>query len=691
MSTPDTIRSLSLVGHGGAGKTSLADALARLTGQNSRLGNVMDGTSLFDTEPEEQKRQGSISSSFITCEFDGYRVHVADTPGDSNFLHDAELVTQVMDGAVLVVSAVDGVEVNTERIGATAARLNVPRAVFINKVDRERADIDQVVSDLKEVMELQPVVLQIPIGAEGSFRGVVDLINRKAFLYEGDGGVGKEVPIPADLEGAVNAAIEALTEAVAETDDELIEKYLDEGELSADDVRRGLNRGIMSGDLVPVLLGSATKNIGADRLLWLARAFPHTAQREAPEAYTADVEPVELSGDPDAPFAALCFKTMIDPFSGAISMFRVLSGTADNTTHPKNGRTGKDERFGHLFFMTGKEHTNAGKVVPGDIFGVAKLKDTKTGDTLSTWPGGLTITAHEPAPPMISFVVKPRSRGDEDKVKVALQKALLEDPGLHQGYDEVTKEIVLSGMGQQHVALTCDRMARKYNVRVDLGMPTIPYRETIQGTADVRYRHKKQSGGAGQFGEVAIKIEPNTPGAGFEFVDKVVGGVIPNTLIPSVEKGVRKKLTEGILAGFPVVDIKVTLYDGKTHPVDSKDIAFQIAGRQAVKQGVMQARPVLLEPIYELEVVAPEDSVGDIMGDLNSRRGRIQNMDTKGRNSIIKALVPLAEVLTYAPDLKSMTGGKGSYTMRLSGYEAVPASMLQKTIADVKRLREEED
>ena len=691
MTTPDTIRSLSLVGHGGAGKTSLADALARLTGQNSRLGNVMDGTSLFDTEPEEQKRQGSISSSFITCAFDGYRVHVADTPGDSNFLHDAELVTQVMDGAVVVVSAVDGVEVNTERIGATAARLNVPRAVFINKMDRERADIDQVVADLKEVMELQPVVLQIPIGTEDSFRGVVDLINRKAFLYEGDGGVGKEAPIPADLEGAVDAAIEALTEAVAETDDELIEKYLDEGELSADDVRRGLNRGIMSGDLVPVLLGSATKNIGADRLLWLARAFPHTAQREAPEAYTADVEPVELSGDPDAPFVALCFKTMIDPFSGAISMFRVLSGTADNTTHPKNGRTGKDERFGHLFFMTGKEHTNAGKVVPGDIFGVAKLKDTKTGDTLSTWPGGLTITAHEPAPPMISFVVKPRSRGDEDKVKVALQKALLEDPGLHQGYDEVTKEIVLSGMGQQHVALTCDRMARKYNVRVDLGMPTIPYRETIQGTADVRYRHKKQSGGAGQFGEVAIKIEPNTPGAGFEFVDKVVGGVIPNTLIPSVEKGVRKKLTEGILAGFPVVDIKVTLYDGKTHPVDSKDIAFQIAGRQAVKQGVMQARPVLLEPIYELEVVAPEDSVGDIMGDLNSRRGRIQNMDTKGRNSIIKALVPLAEVLTYAPDLKSMTGGKGSYTMRLSGYEAVPSSMLQKTIADVKRLREEED
>ena len=691
MTTPDTIRSLSLVGHGGAGKTSLADALARLTGQNSRLGNVMDGTSLFDTEPEEQKRQGSISSSFITCEFDGYRVHVADTPGDSNFLHDAELVTQVMDGAVVVVSAVDGVEVNTERIGATAARLNVPRAVFINKMDRERADIDQVVADLKEVMELQPVVLQIPIGTEDSFRGVVDLINRKAFLYEGDGGVGKEAPIPADLEGAVDAAIEALTEAVAETDDELIEKYLDEGELSADDVRRGLNRGIMSGDLVPVLLGSATKNIGADRLLWLARAFPHTAQRQAPEAYTADVEPVELSGDPDAPFAALCFKTMIDPFSGAISMFRVLSGTADNTTHPKNGRTGKDERFGHLFFMTGKEHTNAGKVVPGDIFGVAKLKDTKTGDTLSTWPGGLSVTAHEPAPPMISFVVKPRSRGDEDKVKVALQKALLEDPGLHQGYDEVTKEIVLSGMGQQHIALTCDRMARKYNVRVDLGMPTIPYRETIQGTADVRYRHKKQSGGAGQFGEVAIKIEPNTPGAGFEFVDKVVGGVIPNTLIPSVEKGVRKKLTEGILAGFPVVDIKVTLYDGKTHPVDSKDIAFQIAGRQAVKQGVMQARPVLLEPIYELEVVAPEDSVGDIMGDLNSRRGRIQNMDTKGRNSIIKALVPLAEVLTYAPDLKSMTGGKGSYTMRLSGYEAVPASMLQKTIADVKRLLEEED
>jgi len=668
----------------------MADALARLTGQNTRLGSVLDGTSLFDTEPEEQKRQGSISSSFLSCDFEGYRVHVADTPGDSNFLHDGELVMQAVDGAVLVVSAVDGVEVNTERMSTAAQEMGIPRAVFINKMDKERANPENVLADLAESLSVSPVVLQLPIGIEDGFKGVVDLINHKAFVYEGDSGLAKEVPIPEDLADEVQEATELMTEAVAETDDELIEKYLDEGELSPEDVRAGLNRGILSGDIVPVLFGSALKNIGIDRLLWFARALPSPAQRVAPEAHTEDLEPVELSGDPDAPFAALCFKTVIDPFSGAISMFRVFSGTADNTTHPKNGRTGKDERFGHLFVMTGKEHANVDSVGPGDVFGVAKLKGTRTGDTLSTFNGGLTITGFEPPPPMISYVVKPRSRGDEDKVKNALEKTLLEDPGLHQGFDEVTKEIVLSGMGQQHIALTCDRMARKYHVSVDLGLPTIPYRETIQGTADVRYRHRKQSGGAGQFGEVAIRIEPN-PAEGFEFVNKTVGGVIPHTLIPSVEKGVRKKLADGILAGFPVIDLKVTLYDGKTHPVDSKDIAFQIAGRQAVKEAVLKARPVLLEPIYQMEVVSPEESVGDIMGDLNSRRGRIQNMDTKGRYSVIKALVPLAEILSYAPSLKSMTGGKGSYTMRLNGYEAVPASMLQKTIDDVKRLREDED
>ncbi len=690
MTTPDKIRSFALVGHGHAGKTSLADALARTTGLNTRLGAVLDHSSLFDTEPEEQKRQGSITSAFLTCQYDGYRVHVADTPGDSNFLHDSELVLQAMDGAILVVSGVDGVEVNTERMNQAAQRMHIPRAVFVNKMDRERADATAAVADLAEALGCRPVVLQLPIGSEDGFRGVVDLINHTAYVYEDDGGIGKEVPIPPELAGAVQEATDAMTEAVAETDDALIEKYLDEGELSPEDVRLGLNRGILSGDIVPVLFGSAIKNIGVDRLLWFARALPSPTERTAPESHTEDLEPVALSGDPDAPFAALCFKTVIDPFSGAISMFRVFSGTADSSIHPNNARSGKDERFGHLFFMTGKEHATTDSVVPGDIFGVAKLKGTRTGDTLSTWTGGLTITGFQPPPPMISYVVKPRSRGDEDKVKNALEKTILEDPGLHQGFDEVTKEIVLSGMGQQHIALTCDRMERKYHVSVDLGMPTIPYRETIQGTADVRYRHKKQSGGAGQFGEVAIRVEPN-PGGGFEFVNKTVGGVIPHTLIPSVEKGVRRKLDEGILAGFPVIDLRVTLYDGKTHPVDSKDIAFQIAGRQAVKQAVLKARPVLLEPIYSIEVVAPEESVGDIMGDLNSRRGRIQNMDTKGRNSVIKALVPLAEILTYAPDLKSMTGGKGNYTMRLSSYEAVPASMLAKTIEDVKRLRDEEE
>lgn len=683
---PRTIRSFALVGHSGAGKTHTADAIARLTGLNSRLGSPAEQTSLFDFEPEEQKRGGSITSHMLACEHDSTSFDILDTPGDGNFLHEAQMSLQAVNAAVLVVSAVDGIEVSTERMSEAAREAGIPQAVFINKMDRERASHATVVRELKSTLGVEPVLLQLPIGAEDGFRGVVDLVNKRALVYKGDDGKPTAEAIPADLQDEVDSALESMVEAVAMADDELVEKYLENGELSEEDVRVGLNKGIQAGTLCPVVLGSAARNIGTDQLLRMASAFPAPVDRDP--AITTDEQ--SINADPSGPMAALCFKTIIDPFAGQVSLFRVVRGTAKGDSSYMNANKGNNERFGSLFKLVGKKQVPIREATVGEIFGVAKLKDTHTGDTVSDSKNTVVLSAAEAPPPMISYTVRPKSRGDEDKIKTALSRILAEDPGLRQGYDEVTKEIVVSGMGANHVRLALDRMARKYGIAVELGTPTIPYRETITGTSDIRYRHKKQSGGAGQFGEVAIRFEPN-PGEGLEFVNKIVGGVIPGTLIPSVEKGVRSAMSKGILAGFPVVDLKATLYDGKTHPVDSKDIAFQIAGRQATRQGVLKSNPVLLEPIYEMSIVVPEESVGDIMGDMNSRRGRILSMDTKGRSSVVNAHVPLKEILTYSPDLNSMTGGKGSYTMQLHAYEPVPSHLQDKLVAEIQRVQEDED
>ncbi len=683
---PTKIRSFALLGHGGAGKTQLADALARATGQNTRLGSAGDGSSLFDIEDEELKRGGSITSHVLSTEQGGFRYHVVDTPGDGNFVHDARLCLAAVDAGVLVVSAVDGIEVNTERTSQWAGDLGLPRAVFVNKMDRERADYAQVLKDVKDLLGLEPVLMQLPIGKEDGFSGVVNLLTGNAYTYSGDGGKGTKTDVPADLADDVEAAVEEMMEAVSMADDELVEKFLEEGELSADEIRAGLRKGLEEGTLCPVILGSAGKNIGADLLLELAQAFPDATQRDA----WTDAEGNEVANDPSGHAAAYCFKTIIDPFAGQISLFRVLRGTVTTDGSWTNSRTSNSERFGTLFNLVGKKQNTVQSATVGEIFGVAKLRDTRTGDTLAAAKHDVAMAPVEPPPPMISYTVVPKSRGEEDKLKTALSRILSEDPGLRQGYDETTKEVVISGMGANHIQLSLARMARKYGIKVELGTPTIPYRETITGNADVRYRHKKQTGGSGQFGEVAIKVTPN-PGAGYEFVDNIVGGVIPKTLIPSVDKGVRSMLDRGVLAGFPLVDVKVALYDGKTHPVDSKDIAFQIAGRQAIKQAIQQARPVLLEPIYDVEIVVPEDAVGDIMGDMNSRRGRIQTMESRGRSSVVKAQVPLAEMLSYAPDLNSMTGGKGSYTMQLASYDPVPSHMQDKLVAEINRVQEDDE
>jgi len=685
----EQIRSLALVGHGQAGKTSVAEAIAYLSGLNNRLGSVADGSSLMDYEPEERDRGGSLATSFLTVEYDGMKIHVADTPGDGDFAHDAQLVLQGVDAALIVVSAVDGVQTMTEKMGTLAKELGCARGIVITKMDHERANYTAVIDDIREVLGIEPVLLHLPVIQGGKFRGVVNLIDQKAYLYEGDSGRATEAPVPDDMLDDVQSAIEQMIDAVAMVDDALVEHYLETGSLEPNEVRAGLHKGISSGMMVPVVLASGARNIAIDRVLSLTRNFPSGVGRVFAGKNPADQKPIEIKGEASAPFAALCVKTLNDPFMGHISILRVIRGSATTDSHPINARGEASERLGALLHLIGKKNVAIDKVVAGDLVAIPKLKTVETGDTLyEKSPVALDWVVLPP--PMISYVVKPLTRNDEDKVRGALDKMLAEDKGLVQTFDEVTKEIVLSGRGANHITVTCNRMQRKYGVNVELGTPTIPYRETIAGTADVRYRHKKQTGGAGQFGEVAIRVAPNK-GLGFEFNDVTVGGVIPNSLIPSVEKGVRSQLERGILAGFPVVDVKVELYDGKHHPVDSKDIAFQIAGRHAIRDAVMAAKPILLEPVYQMEVVVPEDVVGDIMGDLNTRRAKIQSMDSKGRNSVVKALVPLAEVLSYAPSLKSITAGKGSYTMQLSSYEPVPASMLDKLVEQVKRITQGED
>lgn len=684
------IRSFALVGHGGCGKTSIADAMAVLMGHASRLGKVDDQTSLFDYEAEEQKRGGSISASFLTGEFDGFKIHVADTPGEGNFLHEARGALQGVNAAVIVISAVDGVEVSTEHVSGFATNQGLPRAIFINKMDRENADYESVVGEVSSVLGAQPVLMQLPIGAEDDFKGVVDLINRRALIYKD--GQPVEEDIPADMVEEVEAAIEEMMESVAMADDALVEKYLDAGELTQEEIREGLNKGILSGAVCPVLMGSATRNIGVDRILWAARALPNATQRDSVVAHKpGDPDDlVELGGDPGAGFAALCIKTIIDPYAGQLSVFKCVSGTMTGSTNLVHAETGKAERAGSIYHMIGKEHITVDQVKPGDVFALAKLKNISTGDTICEDKKRVVLPYLPPPPGMISYTIKPKTRADVDKLNGGLTRLMSEDPALRQAFDNVTKERVLSGMGATHVALSIDRLRRKFGVNVELGTPAIPYQETIQGTADVRYRHKKQSGGAGQFGEVSIRVMPAERGEGYVFVDMIKGGVIPNSLIPSVEKGVGDQLVKGVLAGFPCVDVKVELYDGKYHPVDSKDIAFQIAGRQAIKEAVMKCRPSLLEPIYKVDIVVPSDMVGDVMGDMNSRRGRVLNMESRGRNSVVKALVPLAEMLNYATDLRSMSGGKGSYSMEFKSYEQVPSHMQDKVVADVKRNREED-
>ncbi len=686
----EKLRNIALAGHGGAGKTSLAEVLLFKAGVINRLGRVEDGNTAMDFEPEELKRQLSINSSFHQFNWKKHTVNLIDTPGDQNFFSDTKICMQAADGVAMVIDAVDGIKVQTELAWDFANEFNLPCVVFINKLDRERADFLKTFNDVKECFaEPKPIILQLPVGSEADFNGVVDLISMKAHIYADDGKatVGD---IPSDMQETVEAEREAMIENIAEADDSLVEKYLEGETLSDDEIRAALRKGTLARTFVPVICGSATHNIGIDLLMdFIVNTMPSPGDRGIRTGTDPDVgNEIERAPDPDAPFSAFVFKTVADPYAGRLSIFRVVSGKmgSDGSFYNVNKRA--KERYTQLLRLAGKEQKPLTEAGPGAIAAVAKLKETTTGDSICADNAKIKFSFAEPLHPLISFAVSAKEKGDEDKVFTSLSKLIEEDIALKLTRNSETKEILLSGMGQVHIEATLEKIRRKFNVEVELKPPKVPYRETIKKKVRVQGRHKKQSGGHGQFGDCWIQMEPLPKGSGFEFVDAVVGGSVPRQYIPAVEKGIIDACVKGVLAGFPCVDFRVTLDDGSYHAVDSSEMAFKIAGSLAFKKASEQAQPVLLEPIMKVSIIAPDSYTGDIMGDLNSRRGRVLGMDNKGKNQVISANVPMSEFLTYAPDLRSMTGGRGIFTMEFSHYDEVPSQIAQKIVEEVKAQKE---
>ncbi|MEE4356087.1 MAG: elongation factor G [Desulfococcaceae bacterium] len=684
----DKLRNVALVAHNGAGKTSLAEAILFKTGVTNRIGKVEDGNTAMDFEPEEIKRGSSISTGLHQFTWQKHTITLLDTPGDQNFFTDTRLCMEAADGAVVVVDAVDGVRFQTEQAWDFAAEFDIPCVIFINKMEKERADFTKAFEDtLTSFGSPKPIKVQLPIGAQADFKGVVDLVSMKACIFEN--GEMTITDIPAEMQDEAETERESLIENVAEADDELIERYLEGEEISDGEIKAALRKGVITRTFVPVLCGSAISSTALEPLMdFLISALPSPLDRKGKKALNAKGEEIEVAPDPDAPFSAFVFKTIADPYAGRLSLFRVVSGKlGGDGTFYNSGKQNK-ERFSQLLTVMGKEQKPAKEARTGAIMAVAKLKDTTTGDTLCDDADKVRFKCAQPLPTLISFAVSAKKQGDEDKVFSSLNKLLEEDPGLILDRNSQTKEILLSGRGQVHIEVVLEKVKRKFNVEVALNTPKIPYQETIKKKVRVQGRHKKQTGGHGQFGDCWVQIEPKPRGEGFEFVDAIVGGAIPKTYIPAVEKGIIEASERGVLAGFPCVDFKATLDDGSFHAVDSSEMAFKIAGSLAFKKAVEQAGPVLLEPIMNVTVMTPEDFMGDIMGDLNSRRGRVMGMDSEGKYQIIKAQVPLAEFQTYAPDLRSMTGGRGTYAMEFSHYEEIPAQLAEKVIEAVSKEKE---
>ena len=671
-----------MVGHGSTGKTSLVEAMLFVAKATDRLGKVDDGTSTTDFDPEEQRRKHTINAALAPLEWKDHKINVIDAPGYPDFVGEVVGALRAADGAVVVVDAVSGVQVQTEVAWTQADRAGVSRMVVVNRLDRENANFEQALDSLRARFGSTVAPLQIPIGTEAGFSGVVDLLEMKAYSFAG--GQVSPADVPVDLAPAAQAARERLMEAAAETDDALVEKYLETGELTQDELTRGLHAGVKAGTLVPVLCAAATKLIGISPILDAVVALLPSPVEAAEKA-----EP-PLRPDEAGHLAALVFKTVADPYVGKLSYFRVYSGTMKADSAVVNASKQKPERIGHVYFVRGKHQEPAGQVTAGDLGAVAKLTETSTGDTLAAKDHPVVLPSVEFPQPVISMAVEPKSKGDEDKMGSSLQRLTEEDPTFHVRRDAELRQTVISGMGESHLEIMADRLRRKFSVDVALALPKVPFRETVRGKGKAQGRYVKQTGGRGQYGVCFVEIEPLARGSGFEFVDKIFGAAIPNQFIPSVEKGVRKATGEGVLAGAPVVDVRVILYDGKYHDVDSSDIAFQIAGSMAFREAATAAGLVLLEPIMDLQVFVPEDQMGDVIGDLNAKRGRIQGMEPQGNGTtVVRAQVPQAEILRYASDLRSMTGGRGTFEMAFSHYEEVPPHIADRLVASAKQQKAE--
>jgi elongation factor G len=689
----ENIRNVAMVGHGHAGKTSLVSAMLYTSAATQRLGRVDDGSAATDYDEEEIARQMSISTGVAVVEWGKTKINILDTPGFNMFVHEAKMALPVVDAAIVVVDGVAGVEVVTQRVWNYCEEFKTPRLIVVSRMDRDRADAGRVLESMEKAFGRNVIPIELAIGAEKNLAGVIDLVRMKAYTYElGGNGKGRQTEIPANLTDQAQQAHERLVELVAEGDDRLMEKFFEAGTLAEEDLVPALHNAIREDKIFPVIFSSGLGNIGADRVMdFIVDYTPAPSEHEwvqgeaaggngdAPKRHETDAEPTSL----------YVFKTVSDPFAGRISYFKVFSGVVKNESSMQNFRSNSPEKLSHISVMQGKTAVPVPELHAGDIGAVAKLKDTLTGDTLGDKTAPIQFPRVKLPEPAITFAIEPKSRADEDKLGPGLHKLMEEDAMLRFFRDPQTKEFLIAGTGQQHIEVAVAKLKKRYNTQVNLKAPKVPYRETIRGKADVQGRHKKQTGGHGQFGDCRIKMEPLVRGGDFEFVNDIFGGAIPKNFIPAVEKGIKDAAARGYLAGYPVVDFKVVLYDGSYHDVDSNDLSFQLAGRIAFRKAMEVAKPTLLEPIMNVEITVPDDFAGSIMGDLNSRRGRIQGMDNKAGNTIVKAEVPMAEMLSYGADLTSMTQGRGSFNMEMHHYDIVPGQLQEKIIEKAKAERGE--
>jgi len=683
------IRNVALIGHSGSGKTQLTSAALFDSGAVNRFGRVDDGTTVTDFDEEEISRKHTLSASLAYTEWNRTKINIIDTPGMANFLADARAALRVADAAITVVDAVSGVQVQTEKTWQACDELSLPRLVVVNRLDRERASLERTLRSVHAALSRTVIPIQLPVGEEKSFRGVVDLVGQKAYVFQTDGsGKFTESAIPTEMKDAVTAAREALIEMVAEADESLMEKFFEAGTLNQEQLVAGLRTATIAGKIFPLLCTSSALNVGVQPLLDASVGYlPSPADRPVRVVNPKTGEETERPFSEGGPASAFVWKTIADPFAGRITLFRVMSGVlkTDSTVHNK----ARDviERLGHLVLLQGKSQTNVPELKAGDLGAVPKLKDTLTNDTLGDKADPAVFPPLKFPEPVLSYAIEPKSRGDEDKISSSMHRLEEEDPSIRYSRDPQTKELLLSGQGQLHIEVTVAKLKRRFGVDVNLKPPRIPYRETIKASTEAHGRHKKQTGGHGQFGDCKIRVEPLPRGTDFEFVDDIFGGAIPRQFVPAIEKGIQDARTRGYLAGYPMVDFRVTVFDGSYHDVDSNELSFKLAGSLAFKDAMTRARPTILEPIMHVEVYAPSDFAGDLMGDLNGRRGRIGGMDTRGTTTIIKAQVPMAEMLTYEQHLTSATGGRGSYHMEFSHYEEVPGPQQAKIIAMSKAER----